>query len=99
LDDLEQLAARRMRMLRLGAGLSAEKLSQKYGNSGSGSLARTTIAKIESDLRPIKVGEVEGVARVFGLTSNDLLAKDDPSVVLSYADQDRVVGHEVGDPP
>lgn len=84
-------------MLRLGEGWSAEKLSQKYGTSGSGSLARTTIAKIESNLRPIKVGEVEGVARVFDLTSNDLLAKNGPSVVLSYADQDRVVGREVDD--
>ena len=57
----------------LGVGWSAEKLSQEYGTGGAGELTRTTIAKIERDIRLIKAGEVDGVARVFGLTANDLL--------------------------
>lgn len=75
-------------MLRLGVGWSAEKLSQEYQTGGAGELARNTIAKIERDIRPIKAGEVDGVARVFGLTSNDLLNLDGPKVFLSYAEQD-----------
>ena len=82
-------------MLRLGAGWSAEKLSQEYGTGGAGELTRTTIAKIERDIRPIKAGEVDGVARVFGLTANDLLDTDGPKVFLSYADQDGGTGQEV----
>jgi hypothetical protein len=84
-----------MRMLRLGAGWSAEKLSQEYGSGGAGELTRTTIAKIERDIRPIKAGEVDGVARVFGLTANDLLDTGGPKVFLSYADQDGGTGQEV----
>jgi transcriptional regulator with XRE-family HTH domain len=84
-----------MRMLRLGEGWSAQKLSQEYGAEGAGDLTRTTIAKIESDKRQIKAGEVEGVARVFGLTSRDLLDPDGPNVFLSYAEQDRHTGQEV----
>lgn len=81
-------------MLRLGVGWSAEKLSQEYGTGGAGELTRTTIAKIERDIRPIKAGEVDGVARVFGLTANDLLDTDGPKVFLSYADQDGSTGQE-----
>lgn len=84
-----------MRMLRIRAGWSAEKLSQNYEARVGGSLTRTTIAKIESDKRRIKAHEVEGVARVFGLTSNDLLKQDGPSIVLSYAEQDRSTGLDV----
>jgi transcriptional regulator with XRE-family HTH domain len=95
LSDLEKLAAKRMRMLRLGEGWSAAQLSQQYGKSGAGELDRNTIAKIESDRRQIKAGEVEGVARVFGLTSADLLDPDGPIVFLSYAGQDGTAGQEV----
>ncbi len=95
LSELEKLAAKRMRMLRLGEGWSAEKLSQEYGTGGAGVLTRTTIAKIESDKRQIKAGEVEGVAKVFGLTSADLLDPDGPNVFLSYAEQDDTAGHEI----
>jgi transcriptional regulator with XRE-family HTH domain len=94
-SDLEKVAAKRMRMLRLRAGWSAEKLSQKYRAAGVGSLPRTMIAKIESDKRQIRAREVEGVARVFGLTSDDLLDRDGPSIILSYAEQDRSTGQEV----
>lgn len=82
-------------MLRLGVGWSAEKLSQEYGTGGAGELTRTTIAKIERDIRPIKAGEVDGVARVFGLTANDLLEIVGPKVFLSYADQDGSIGQGV----
>jgi transcriptional regulator with XRE-family HTH domain len=95
LSDLEKLAAKRMRMLRLGEGWSAAQLSQQYTKSGAGELDRNTIAKIESNRRQIKAGEVEGVARVFGLTSADLLDPDGPIVFVSYAGQDRVAGEEV----
>jgi transcriptional regulator with XRE-family HTH domain len=95
LGEKEILAAKRMRMLRLGAGWSAEKLSQEYRTGGAGELARTTIAKIERDIRPIKAGEVDGVARVFGLTSNDLLGVDGPKVFLSYAEQDASTGQGI----
>jgi len=84
-----------MRMLRLSEGWSAEQLSQRYKAAGGGSLPRTTIAKIESDKREIKASEVDGVARVFGLTSDDLLARDGPRVILSYAEHDRGRGEEV----
>jgi transcriptional regulator with XRE-family HTH domain len=94
-DDLGKLAARRMRMLRLAQGWSAEQLSQKYEEGGNGSFTRATIAKIESDNRQIKAGEVAGVARVFGLTSADLLDQDWPKVFLSYADHDGVQAAEV----
>jgi transcriptional regulator with XRE-family HTH domain len=94
-DDLGKLAARRMRMLRLAKGWSAEQLSQKYEEGGAGSLTRATIAKIESDNRQIKAGEVAGVARVFGLTSTDLLDPDWPDVYLSYAEQDDAAGREI----
>ena len=82
-------------MLRLSAGWSAEKLSQHYEAAGAGSLPRTTIAKIESDKREIKASEVDGVARVFGLTSGDLLDRNGPRVILSYAEHDRGPGQEV----
>jgi TIR domain len=84
-----------MRMLRLNAGWSAEQLSQLYEAAGGGSLPRTTIAKIESDKRTIKASEVDGVARVFGLTSGDLLDRNGPRVFLSYAEDDRGTGQEV----
>jgi transcriptional regulator with XRE-family HTH domain len=92
LNDLEKLAAKRMRMLRLGRGWSAEELSREYESQKTGSLNRATIAKIESEIRPIKAGEVEGVARVFGLTSADLLDPGGPTVFLSYADHDDATG-------
>ncbi len=82
-------------MLRLGAGWSAERLSQEFQKGGAGELARTTIAKIERDIRPIKAGEVDGVARLFGLTANDLLDLKGPKVFLSYAEQDGDTGREV----
>jgi hypothetical protein len=82
-------------MLRLTVGWSAARLSQEYETAGVGSLTRTTIAKIESDIRHIKAGEVEGVARVFGLTANDLLDPDGPSVFLCYAQRDEIIGQEV----
>ena len=94
-DDLGKLAARRMRMLRLAKGWSAEQLSQKYDEGGAGSLTRATIAKIESDNRQIKASEVAGVARVFGLTSTDLLDRDWPDVFLSYAEEDDATGREI----
>jgi len=97
LSELEDLAAKRMRMLRLGEGWSAEKLSQEYKKGGAGSLTRTTIAKIESAKRQIKPGEVERVARVFGLTSAALLDPDGQRVFLSYADQDRDAGLDVAE--
>lgn len=95
MSDLEKLAAKRMRMLRLAEGWSAAQLSQQYGKGGAGELDRTTIAKIESNRRQIKAGEVEGVARVFGLTSADLLNPDGPIVFLSYAEQDASTGQEL----
>lgn len=82
-------------MLRLGEGWSAAHLSREYGKGGAGELDRSAIAKIESDRRQIKAGEVEGVARVFGLTSADLLNPDGPTVFLSYAEQDGITGREV----
>jgi transcriptional regulator with XRE-family HTH domain len=94
-SDPEKLAAMRMRMLRLGEGWSAATLSRKYKDEGVGGLTRNTIAKIESDKRRIKAGEVEGVAKVFGLTAADLLNGDGPKLVLSYAEQDAGIGHEV----
>jgi transcriptional regulator with XRE-family HTH domain len=84
-----------MRMLRIRAGWSAEKLSQNYQARGVGPLTRTMIAKIESGKRQIKPGEVEGLAQVFGLTSNDLLNRDGPGIILSYAGQDRATGLDV----
>jgi transcriptional regulator with XRE-family HTH domain len=95
LSELEKVAAKRMRMLRLNAGWSAEQLSRRYEAAGGGYLPRTTIAKIESDKRAIKASEVDGVARVFGLTSEDLLDRDGPRVILSYAEHDRGTGREV----
>ena len=89
------LAAKRMRMLRLGVGWSAARLSQEYEAGGAGELARATIAKIERNMRPIKAGEVDGVARVFGLTSNDLLDLNGPKVFLSYAQHDGSAAQEV----
>ncbi len=82
-------------MLRLGVGWSAERLSQEYEAGGAGELTRTTIAKIERDIRHIKAGEVDGVARVFGLTADDLLDLEGPKVFLSYAEQDAGIGQEV----
>ena len=82
-------------MLRLNAGWSAEQLSQRYEAAGGGSLLRTTIAKIESDKRKINATEVDGVARVFGLTSDHLLDRDGPRVILSYAEHDRDTGQQV----
>ena len=89
------LAAKRLRMLRLGEGWTAEKLSQEYAKAGAGALTRTTIAKIEGGNRQIKADELEAVARVFGLTSADLLGSDGPSVLLSYAEQDSDIGQEI----
>jgi transcriptional regulator with XRE-family HTH domain len=94
-SDPEKLAAKRMRMLRLYKGWSAEKLSQEYETVVGGSLTRATIAKIESDRRHIKAGEVEGVARVFDLISADLLDPNGPRVVLCYAEQDGITGQEI----
>jgi hypothetical protein len=37
----------------------------------------------------IKAGEVECVARAFGLTSSDLLTPDGPNIFLSYSDPDQ----------
>ena len=82
-------------MLRLARGWSAEQLSQEYESQGTGSLNRATIAKIESETRQIKAGEVEGMARVFGVRSTDLLDPGGPTVLLSYAEQDGTAGQEV----
>ena len=94
-SDPEKLVAKRMRMLRLYKGWSAEKLSQEYETVVGGSLTRATIAKIESDQRQIKAGEVEGVARVFDLISADLLDPNGPRVVLCYAEEDGITGQEI----
>lgn len=83
-------------MLRLGAGWSAEKLSQEC-LAREAYLTRTTIAKIESSRRRITAGEVEGVARVFGLTSTDLLDPDGPQLFLSYTEHDEETGRDVTD--
>jgi hypothetical protein len=95
LGDLEKLAVKRLRMLRIGEGWSAETLAQKYEKSGAGELTRTMIAKNESETRQINPGELEGLARIFGLTSTALLAPDGPAVFLSYAGQDDADGQEV----
>lgn len=82
-------------MLRLGAGLTAEGLARECARVGADTLDRGTIAKIESDNRQIKPGEVAGVARVFSLTSTDLLNAAGPVVFLSHARQDGDIGREV----
>lgn len=84
-----------MRMLRLSEGWSAERLSQEYEARGQGVLTRTTIAKIEADRRKITVSETAGVARIFDLTSADLLNADGPDVFMSHADEDERTGQEV----
>ncbi len=93
--DTGPLAAKRMRMLRIGAGLTAGELAQKSGREGISTLNRGTIAKIETNRRKIRVREVSGVARIFGLTSADLLDRAGPTVILCYAQQDRGVGRDV----
>lgn len=82
-------------MLRLGASLTADELARACAGEGVSTLDRGTIAKIESNTRKIKVGEVEGVARVFGLTPTDLLDPAGPAVFLSFARQDAEAGREV----
>ena len=95
MSEAEILAAKRMRILRLGAGMTAESLARACAREGAAALDRGTIAKIESNTRKIKAGEVDVVARVFGLTSADLLDLAGPVVFLSYAGQDGDAGHEV----
>lgn len=97
MTDLETLAAKRMRMLRLGASMTAEDLALACAREGVTTLDRGTIAKIESNTRKIRAGEVEGVARVFGLSSADLLDPLGPEVFLAYAHEDDAVGDEVDD--
>lgn len=94
MGEQEVLAAKRMKMLRLGAGLTAEALARESARAGVETLDRGTIAKIESDNRQIRAGEVDTVARVFGVTSTDLL-NPGPAVFVSYARPDDDVGREV----
>lgn len=84
-------------MLRLGASMTAEDLALACAREGVTTLDRGTIAKIESSTRKIRAGEVEGVARVFGLSSADLLDPLGPEVFLAYAPDDEAVGAEVDD--
>lgn len=95
MGDRETLAAKRLRMLRMGASLTAEALAWDCAREGISTLDRGTIAKIESHRRQITAAEVEGVARIFGLTSADLLDPVGPAVLVCYAQQDDVVGREV----
>lgn len=95
LSNLEWLAAKRMRMLRLSRGWSAERLAQEYAKTGFGLLSRVMIAKIECGIRLIRAGEAEGVARAFGLTSGDLLDPDGLNIFLSYADDDNQIGEDI----
>jgi transcriptional regulator with XRE-family HTH domain len=81
-------------MLRLSRGWTVEQLARAWEEEGTGTPDRGAISKIENDLREIKAREVEGVARIFGLTMDELVKKS-PKIFLSYAENEATKAAEI----
>jgi transcriptional regulator with XRE-family HTH domain len=93
-----ELLADRVRKLRAELGWSAQRLADECARAGFDSLTRGTIAKIESGVRQsVTADEVTALARVLGVTPNDLLAP--PDWWQPRAPQLRTAGAATVDPP
>lgn len=72
-----KLVADHIRARRAALGWSAQRLADECAEAGSATLSRSTIAKIEAGARKsVTAEEIVVLARVLGLTPNDLLGVD-----------------------
>ncbi|MFI9610356.1 helix-turn-helix domain-containing protein [Streptomyces sp. NPDC052023] len=69
----EEVMGKQVRRIRELRGWSQQELARRMHDKGY-SWRQTTVAKTEAADRPIRVNEVQGLAIVFGVTVNDLLA-------------------------
>ncbi|QER88599.1 helix-turn-helix domain-containing protein [Streptomyces tendae] len=69
----EEVMGKQVKRIRELRGWSQQELARRMVDKGY-SWRQTTVAKTEAADRPIRVNEVQGLAIVFGVTVNDLLA-------------------------
>ncbi|MEV6662756.1 helix-turn-helix domain-containing protein [Streptomyces nigra] len=69
----EEAMGKQVKRIRELRGWSQQELARRMADKGY-SWRQTTVAKTEAADRPIRVNEVQGLAVVFGVTVNDLLA-------------------------
>ncbi len=79
--EMGRLAAMRVRALRRERKWPARRLGEECARAGMSSLTRGTIAKIESGERGISAGEIAVLARVFGVTADELLETAGPMLL------------------
>ncbi|MEV6651202.1 helix-turn-helix transcriptional regulator [Streptomyces sp. NPDC051219] len=72
LGSPEHVVGRRVAALRVARGWSQRELATRMTDQGH-SWRQTTVAKTEAADRPIRVNEMQGLARVFGVQMVDLL--------------------------
>lgn len=90
--------ARRIRLLRMRRGWSAQQLADACASAGAGSLTRATIAKIESGTRQsVTADEVAALAGVLGTPATELLGPESPAEAFFGALLD--LSRQAGSPP
>ncbi|MEU2162409.1 helix-turn-helix transcriptional regulator [Streptomyces sp. NPDC019208] len=72
LGSPEHVVGRRVKALRIARGWSQQELATRMSDQGYG-WRQTTVAKTEAADRPIRVNEIQGLARVFNVQMTDLL--------------------------
>jgi transcriptional regulator with XRE-family HTH domain len=72
LGSPEHVVGRRVKALRAARGWSQQELATRMLDLGY-AWRQTTVAKTEAADRPIRVNEMQGLAKAFGVSMNDLL--------------------------
>lgn len=70
---------RAMKRLRDERGWTQADLAKKMTEMGWSGIYQTTISRIESGDRPVRIGEARGIAKTFGVTVGLMLAKPESS--------------------
>jgi transcriptional regulator with XRE-family HTH domain len=73
--DLEAAIAAQLRDLRLGAGLSQDRLAGMMADAGH-PWYQQTVARIESGAQALRLSELADLAALFGITPASLFAGD-----------------------
>jgi transcriptional regulator with XRE-family HTH domain len=95
--DPRRLVGSRLQRLRREKGWSsAQELADESQAAGARSLNRSTLAKVEAGLRRLRGDEALTLARVLGVTPDDLLEPGEVRVFLSFAQGDDEIAREIG---
>jgi transcriptional regulator with XRE-family HTH domain len=81
----EELFGRRVKALRAAKGLTQDELAQRMTDHGH-PMHQTTVAKLESAIRPTNVGEINAIAAILGVSTAVLFDySDDAQTLLELA--------------